>query len=585
MDFESLVVTFDGTSLFGYTQDENGEEFTHLLSTTLSDFGALNFVPSVEIKEKHKYFSEHINNDKFIKLDTRIESLSSIMQPTRNADPKRIEFFSGLFSAIKAKSAGVMVSDGGTVIIALPSQLALLNCSVRYSDIPEYFPSWDDRLFLDIEKAAGIAGFSKVLVTSSAIPLVEYFNKFGSLPLGDYKDKADREDKDLKKNQYVFVVEVTDSGFILSPVGHEDLNRKEEQCPKQLAKQCKYIPFDVCDWFKRQINSKPEEIDDHPYYLIEDKLHQEHYINTLLTSQDTDSDGVIPMSKIAPLLLASLKNELRKKLNINIAVKPDVKVDPISQRLRNLEDYESLFSNYEEYKEFFKVFCYDGDLHKFFVPYVIVVGSMTGNRLLKPIFEDAFTSLFRIPDSTAASRCVCIGYHTVLKAVWEFANRSTKLEYSSGYEVFDKVVVHFPQSTKEQKAAVPVKSLERPMLFRRLVPDWSKEGDDASVLTLKLSYLGRDKEIESKFDFRLQEWHLGSRVEAELIVELGDRMVLRTYLNGQPFEVALPDNTDVEIVRLSPGVYEFFSCVEHKLHWTKMNSSEARVSLNTWSEL
>lgn len=465
-------------------------------------------------------------------------------------------------------------------IITLPSQLALLNSEVYGDEDTTSLPLWDKDLVSSIEKAAGIAGFSQVLVMGYAIPLVkEFYTEADSLVDG----------------QYVFVVEVTNSGFILSPVGRQDIYQKSAYRAK-LSKHSLFIPLDLRKWFKEQVDAKPEIMKLDEYYTLDDDVQKTHYINSLLAHQSNDKEDKekeLPMAQMASTLLSSLKAKLREK--IGIPARTSTSVDPLAdgKRGRDLDLYEHLFKveesregiskeervkeEEEMYKKFFGHLRSEGKKDKGngylvddFVPYAIVTGAMAGNTLLAAVFEDAFSSLFKRPKYTAACRCEAKAYTEVAKAASKFSKANPKFAFSPGYEVFDEVTISFPQSTKEQKEPISLDKTERPMLIRRLVPDVSKRG---SKLTFNISCLGRDKPVKSVFDFRIEKWHLGSRVEAELVIDSGDRLILSTYLNGEPFEVQLleEENFEFRISRLSPGVYELFCSDEHKLHWDRMN--------------
>lgn len=552
---KTLAISINDQFCLGYNGGESKNGF-YSLRTMFSHYGELFAVPRGPDRARHIFLSNHINSDIGVKLSTSVDDLESITQRQLDDDGNSlgsnevitVDFFSGLFSELKKQAEASEHSSFDKAVITLPSQLAFLNSDIRGSDEPESFSLWDEELVSCLEKAAGIAGFSKVIATGYATPLVEHW----------YED-ADS----IIDGQYIFVVEVTNSGFILSPVGHKDIS---ERTKNKLTKEGMFIPLDVRNWFKRQLDAK-QDIIKHAYYDLED-AHKEHYINQLLDLQSNNSLDKELIRQLAPELLDSLKANLREKLKIR---EPEPK-EANKQGNEKATDEDELFYVLKDYKKYFSQFCDSKEtLREKFVRYVIVTGAMAANGLLAPVFKDAFTSLFSNPDVKGAMPCDVLPYTEVVKAASKFAVNNPKFEYSPGYALFDKITITFPQSTKEQKQPISLVDAERPTLIRRLVPDVSKSG---STLKLTINCSGKEKPITGEFDFRLESWHLGSRVEAELVVEHGDRLILSTYLNGDPFEVQLPDKDDFgfSVSRLSPGVYEIFYSDDHKLHWERMTS-------------
>ena len=554
---DTLVITMNDNFCLSY----RSQKF-YSLATMLSRYDSLFAAPSRKDKYRHTFLSNHINSDKRIKLATKVDNLESIFQ-YKSAESKngkiedkvdQVSFFSGLFIELKKQIEVSEHSLCDKAVITLPAQMALLNSDTLESKYSSEFSLWDKELVATIEKAAGIAGFSQILVTGYATPLVKY---------------AFKDANSIVDGQYVFVVEVTNSGFILCPVSYYDIHCETERLTK-LYKDCIFIPLDVRKWFKDQVDSKPSELRYHPYYQLEDETHKIHYIDQLLEQQNNNSDSIIPMRELAPKLLGSLKTILKEKLKISGIESSEI--DPLdqSQKERSLDKYDYLFDDESQYRNFFKRFCIKkGQLNEDFVPHVIVTGAMVGNDLLSSVFRELFTSFFRDPKKKEASLCEVMSYDEVAKAAREFAINNPKFEYSPGYKIFDEVQITFPQSTKDQKQPISLRNTERLMLIRRLVPDVSKSG---SQLTLNIRCTGIGSHLKGIFDFRLEQWHFGSRVEAELVVDSGDRLILSTYLNGEPFEVHLPNAEEFpfNILRLSPGVYEIFCSDEHKLHWEIM---------------
>ena len=81
---------------------------------------------------------------------------------------------------------------------------------------------------------------------------------------------------------------------------------------------------------------------------------------------------------------------------------------------------------------------------------------------------------------------------------------------------------------------------------------------------------------QGEFDFDLKDWQQGSRAEVEVIIDNGDKINLRTYLDGEPFEVAPPqqDVFDCVAKKSAPGEFEIFNDEEHQNLWKKMQKRQ-----------
>lgn len=577
-------------------------------------------VPVLRYVSKHNNFS--VNRGFSVHLnDFYLDDFYSLFIDSENKKTSRKkitkqEYLDTLVLSIKNKYSinnGRLSCDLNPIVLT-PMFVNLIYNGCDFKHTGMTFSSHNSEVNEDIIKACWIAGIGDVSVIPAALPQIKKILKENSEKIeykndvvetfvkegihDKYNEKQEVSDEGETHNKYnnsqekrkvkapkndheiIFVVEVLLSGFILTPIGIDEISCNPVS-DVVIKRKSLFIKFSFKDWISNLLDNKEilldgyDELQPHQKTLFVSNLLERSKVNRtgtcryVLENYYTLSEEKIEI--ISKVLQKSLTEYLGEYLNSRPEVDDGV--------------FGSIISVERDYLNFINQFKSDcdrerdriGTSYDLVVNFSLITGTLATNSIFESALKNVFECLFRGPDVKANHVKPCFSTSYGQPAISALNTFSPDEIDTQQYIIWDSINAFFIQEESIHKGeALPgkLKGSGRPKLIRRMLPDVTSQ---SGKFELQVKYGSKVK--RGKFDFKIKDWQNGCRAEVEVIIDKGSKITLRTFLDGEPFEVEVPktDEFGCIVQKIAPGEYEVFNDKEHENLWYKFEKNQLSI--------